>query len=66
MIKKIEKKSFQWERFYDLNPHEIGNKTYIVSFQQYCFSQKCFETHSKKEEFIQKVVCLQSLHLKWM
>ncbi|ESN94050.1 hypothetical protein HELRODRAFT_102998 [Helobdella robusta] len=24
VIKKIEKKNFPWERFYDLNPHEIG------------------------------------------
>ena len=24
VVKKIEKKNFPWERFYDLNPHEIG------------------------------------------
>ena len=24
VIKKIEKKNFQWERFYDLKAHEIG------------------------------------------
>jgi len=24
VIRKIEKKNFPWERFYDLNPHEIG------------------------------------------
>ena len=24
VVKKIEKKSFPWERFYDLNQHEIG------------------------------------------
>ncbi|ESO10442.1 hypothetical protein HELRODRAFT_183600 [Helobdella robusta] len=24
VIKKLEKKNFPWERFYDLNPHEIG------------------------------------------
>ena len=24
VLKKIEKKNFPWERFYDLNPHEIG------------------------------------------
>lgn len=24
VVKKIEKKNFPWERFYDLNQHEIG------------------------------------------
>jgi len=24
VVKKIEKKNFPWERFYDMNPHEIG------------------------------------------
>jgi len=24
VVRKIEKKNFPWERFYDLNPHEIG------------------------------------------
>jgi len=24
VVKKIEKKNFAWERFYDMNPHEIG------------------------------------------
>ena len=34
VVKKIEKKSFQWERFYDLNPHEIGESIFL-----YCLTR---------------------------
>jgi len=34
IIRKIEKKNISWDRFYDLDAHEIGKKSFVkkVSF----------------------------------
>ena len=37
VVKKIEKKSFQWERFYDLNPHEIGESRAFIAVKMDLF-----------------------------